>query len=139
MDMRVFAERLKKARTEKNISAVELSEAICVNVGTIHRWEKAEFKSIKEDRLDSIANYLGVNKDYLIGKTDEKYNLDVLKDLSKKEKLEINSIIYITKDILKEDRVVIDDIPLSKEDIQYINYALEVTIEMIKKKIKNKK
>jgi transcriptional regulator with XRE-family HTH domain len=71
--MDLFAKRLKATRTEQNVSARELAEAVGVNKATIHHYEKAEFKSIKTPVLLAIAKYLDVSPDYLTGETDEKH------------------------------------------------------------------
>ena len=72
MDMMIFAQRLKAVREERNVSAAELAEALGVNKTTIYRYETGAFKALKADLLHGIADYLGVNPDYLIGATDDK-------------------------------------------------------------------
>ncbi|MBR5593886.1 MAG: helix-turn-helix transcriptional regulator [Bacteroidaceae bacterium] len=72
MDMRIFAQRLKACREERNISAIELAEALGMNKATIYRYETAEIGRIKQTTINAIADYLGVSPDYLIGATDDK-------------------------------------------------------------------
>ena len=72
MDVRIFAERLKEAREARNITAAELAEALGINKATIYRYEAAEISKIKLHTIKAIADYLGVNPDYLIGATDDK-------------------------------------------------------------------
>ncbi len=81
MNMQVFAERLKETRKEKMISSKELGEAVGIHKATIHRYEKADFKGIKESLLNAIADYLNVNPDYLIGATDNKHTVKEAEDL----------------------------------------------------------
>ena len=81
MNMKIFAERLKETRKEKMISSKELGEAVGIHKATIHRYEKADFKGIKEPLLNAIADYLKVNPDYLIGATDNKRTVKEAEDL----------------------------------------------------------
>ena len=97
MDMFIFAKRLKECRISRNVSAIDLGKVAGVRSATIYRYENAEFKSIKQDRLDAIADYLGVDSDYLKGKSDEKFNPKMLDKLSQKQEFEISNILYITK------------------------------------------
>lgn len=134
MDMIVFGERLKDVRLQRNVSVDELAEAIKVNRSTINRYESGLIKSIKEDKLEAIANYLSVDKDYLCGKTDDQYSTTSLKLLSKKENIEINNVIYFTKEIIKQKNVTLDGKPINEVNIDYIIDTLELALEMLKRK-----
>ena len=82
MDMHVFAKRLRATRENLGISAKELAEALGINATTIYRYETAEFKGVKASLLTSIAEYLNVNPDYLIGATDQKHTTKEAEDLA---------------------------------------------------------
>lgn len=67
-----FKVRLKKARTEKNISQSELAKKIGVHVTNISRYERGENKPTSEV-LNKLANALGITSDYLMdGSLDDK-------------------------------------------------------------------
>lgn len=67
--MKVFCERLKELRLEKNLSTMTLGKILQVNQSTITRWENgAIIPSI--ENLYNIAVYFGVSSDYLIGLED---------------------------------------------------------------------
>lgn len=136
MDMLLFAERLKECRKSKNVSAVELGSIAGVRSATIHRYENAEFKSIKHSVLEAIAEHLGVDSDYLEGKTNEKYTLKMLDKLKEKQTFELTSILYITKDLLSQDNVVLDGKPIPKELLEPICESMEITIELARRKNK---
>ena len=91
MDMHVFAKRLRGVREDANVSAKELAEAVGINATTIYRYETAEFKGVKASLLSAIAEYLGVNPDYLIGATDQKHTVkeaeELLADITDGEKM----------------------------------------------------
>lgn len=81
MDVQVFAKRLKAAREERNISAIELAEALGINKATIYRYETAEINKVKQVTINAIAEYLNVNPDYLIGATDQKHTVKEAEEL----------------------------------------------------------
>ena len=95
MDMNIFAQRLKATREARGITAVDLAEALGINKATIYRYELGEFQSIKQTRLQAIADYLNVNPDYLIGATDNKYTTKEAEDL-------LSGITDIQKKILEK-------------------------------------
>lgn len=136
MDMFIFAKRLKECRKSKNISAIELGKVAGVRSATIHRYENAEFKSIKQDRLEAMANYLGVNIDYLVGNSDDKFNPKLLENLKKKHSFEVTNILYITKNLLDQENVVLDGKPIPKELLEPICENLEITLELVRRKNK---
>jgi len=136
MDMFIFAKRLKECRINKNVSAVDLGRAIGLDASTIHRYEKAKYKSIKQSRLEDIASYLGVDSDYLIGNTNEKYNYKLLEKLKEKQNLEITTILYITKELIEQNNVVLDGKPIRKELLEPICENMEITIELARRKNK---
>ena len=137
MDMQLFGKRLRDVRISRNVSARELAEATKTYPTTIYRYENAEFKSIKESRLEAIANYLSVNKDYLVGNTDDPYSVTSLEFLSKKkEKIEIHSIISLTKQLIKQDNITLDGKPINEVNLDNLIETMEVALEMLKRKNK---
>lgn len=64
--MKVFAERLKELREDKNLSILALSKELNVSVSSIFRWENAQV-DIKASQLKLLANYFKVSTDYLLG------------------------------------------------------------------------
>ena len=64
--MKVFSERLKELRLEKELSAIELGKILNVSDSTIIRWENEKI-SPTIDNLYNIAIYFGVSTDYLLG------------------------------------------------------------------------
>ena len=95
MDMNIFAQRLKATREARGITATDLADALGINKATIYRYELAEFQSIKQTRLQAIADYLNVNPDYLIGATDNKHTVKEAEEL-------LSNITDIQKKILEK-------------------------------------
>ena len=132
----MFAKRLKECRISRNVSAIDLGKVAGVRSATIYRYENAEFKSIKQDRLDAMADYLGVDSDYLIGKTNEKFSPKILEKFTQKQEFEITNILYITKELINQKNVVLDGKPISKELLEPICENIEITIELARRKNK---
>lgn len=135
MYMNIFGQRLKETRTSLNISAQELADTIKVNKATIHRYEKGEFKSIKQNKLEEISKYLGVNSSWLIGESSTKYNLNTL---TQKETLEISDILTITTELIQQKNVTFNNIPATEETKKIICDSIEIGIELAKRKVTTK-
>lgn len=134
MDMLTFGKRLKEVRESKSIKAEELGEAIGVNKTTIHRYEKGDFKSIKQDRLEAISNFLSVSSDYLIGKSDDKVSFETIVSLHKKKNIDVNDILKLTTELLQREGVTLNGKPVDKDTVWNITYAIEISLETAKRK-----
>lgn len=66
---KVFAEKLRELRTEKNLSTVALGKELNVSNSTICRWEKCEIIPTIT-HLYNIAMFFCVSTDYLLGLED---------------------------------------------------------------------
>lgn len=138
MDMQLFATRLKQVRESQNISAEELAEAVGFNKATIFRYEKAEFKSVKQPVLEAIAKYLNVNPDYLTGKSDDRYVVDNIKAFSEKEKKEIDDVVNMTTELLRQEGLTFNGEPVDRENIEAIIDAMQIGLEMAKRRNRQK-
>ncbi len=67
--MKIFCERLKELRVEKNLTTTSLAEKLGVSNSTISRWENGVIVP-NIDHLYNIANIFDVPSDYLIGRID---------------------------------------------------------------------
>ena len=67
--MKIFAERLKELRKEKNVSLKVLAREIGVSDIAISRWEN-ELRVPNIENLVLLAKYFGVSTDYLVGLED---------------------------------------------------------------------
>ena len=116
MDMRIFAERLRAVREDRNISAAELAEALDINTTTIYRYETAAFKGIKATTLKAIATYLNVNPDYLIGASNNKRTIEeaeeLLSEITDDEKMLLELLRRVPAD---SQRLVLDMIRIALE------------------------
>lgn len=67
--MTIFSERLKSLRLSRDIKQKEISDAVGVTLRAYQYYETAT-KEPTMSKLTSIAEYLGVSIDYLVGRTD---------------------------------------------------------------------
>ncbi|NME95380.1 helix-turn-helix transcriptional regulator [Clostridium cochlearium] len=87
----MFGDRLKELREEKELTQEELGKFLNVSRQTISGYEAGSIEpSIKN--LIKLADIFNVSLDYLLGRTKERYNLN-LKD--KKDKDLIIDIIKV--------------------------------------------
>ena len=63
--------RLKKLRTEQNISQLKLALDLNMNQNTISRYENME-READYETLIKIADYFSVSLDYLLGRSEIK-------------------------------------------------------------------
>lgn len=68
--MRIFAERLKYLRTEKELSQRQLALAVNINYKAIQRWEN-ETGIPNAEAVAILAKFFDVSADYLLGLKDE--------------------------------------------------------------------
>lgn len=63
--------RIKHARTIRNITLEDIAKKVGVAKSTIQRYENGKIENIKLPVIESIANALTVNPAWLIGKSDD--------------------------------------------------------------------
>ena len=108
-DKQLIAKRIRECREERNFTQEQLGEHLGLNKSTIQRYESAKIDKIKLPILQSIANILKVNPDYLSGVTDEPVTVKEqltdeefalfgeVHDLTKEEQQRVLSFIKFTK------------------------------------------
>lgn len=70
---KVFGDRMKAIREEKNLTLEEVANKIGLSKGTISRYENGEIKNIPLNRVQDIADLFGVIPEWLTGWADERY------------------------------------------------------------------
>ncbi len=77
---------IKQKRIEKNLTLEQLGKRVGVSKMTVLRWESGEIKNIKSDKIEKLANALGVPVIALFEGFDENGNSkDNVKEVSPKE------------------------------------------------------
>ncbi len=93
----MLSENIKRLRTARGISQVELAEALYVSKQSVSNWENDNIMP-SVDMLIKIARFFSVSTDYLLG-LDDKEIIDV-SGLTAKQ---ISHIKLIIDDIKKPD------------------------------------
>lgn len=131
-----FKDRLKDLRTVHKLTQSELSRRLNINRTSISKYENGV--QIPEiDVLKSLAAFFNVSVDYLLGNSNS--NVTTPTSLSKKEKADIaKDLDEIKQQLLDSDELMFDGMPMDEESITKILSALEVGMEMVRKKNKEK-
>ena len=67
--MKVFGERLKDLRHEKNLTQQQLANELSVSGNTVHAWETNK-QEPSMAMLLKLSSIFGVSLDFLFGKSD---------------------------------------------------------------------
>lgn len=121
-------ERIKELANAKGISLPVLESELGFGNGTIVKWDKS---TPNAEKLNAVAKYFGVSMDYLLNGNSET-------TLTNKDEKDIKEILANTEQLLKQDGLMFDGDPASPEAIDSILSAMQVGMEMAKKKNKEK-
>ncbi len=125
-------ELVKKICKERKIPISRLEKDCGFSNGYIRKLREGKFPS---DRLLIISKYLDLPIDYLMtGKEETKKE----PQLNSKDQKDINEILANTEQLLKQDGLMFDGDPASPEAIESILSAMQIGMEMAKKKNKEK-
>lgn len=58
---------LKKLRLANGLTLEEVGNAVGVGKSTVRKWETGTISNVKADKIEKLANILGVDVDYIIG------------------------------------------------------------------------
>ena len=120
-------------RTGKKAS--DVAKATGIPSSTFSDWKKGK-SSPKAEKLQKIADYFGVSVDYLMTGKD----VDSPKpQLNAKDERDIEKIIEHTREqLLSQEGLMFDGDPASPEAVDSILAAMQIGMEMAKKKNKEK-
>lgn len=121
-----LVDRIRALANQRDMSLPQLEVELGLGNGTISRWRSS---SPNTDKLQRIADYFNVSIDYLLGR-------DIT--LNKRDQQNINEILANTEQLLKQDGLMFDGNPASPEAIESILSAMQIGMEMAKKKNKEK-
>lgn len=124
----------------KNINQVELCQRTGIPKSSMSMYLSGE-RSPRQNRLSQIAEKFNISEAWLMGYDVPMERTDSLSDetLSQKDKRDILDIISSTKaELLSQEGLMFDGDPASPEAIESILNAMEIGMEMAKKKNKEK-
>lgn len=121
-----------KLRDAIGVKDADVAKATGVTKSTFSDWKSGR-SNPKDEKLKKIAEYFGVTTDYL--RTGNEEDQTILKP---KDKKDIKEILANTEQLLKQDGLMFDGQPASQEAIDSILSAMQIGMEMAKKKNKEK-
>ena len=132
--------RLQELMDIKNINQVDLCQRTGIPKSSMSMYLSGE-RSPRQNRLSQIAEKFNISEAWLMGYDVPMERTDSLSDesLSHKDKRDILDIISSTKaELLSQEGLMFDGDPASPEAIESILSAMEIGMEMAKKKNKEK-
>lgn len=132
--------RLQELMHIKNINQVDLCQRTGIPKSSMSMYLSGE-RSPRQNRLSQIAEKFNISEAWLMGYDVPMERTDSLSDetLSQKDKRDILDIISSTKaELLSQEGLMFDGDPASAEAIESILSAMEIGMEMAKKKNKEK-
>lgn len=126
----IFEQLLQKY----GVSAYKVSKSTGVTQSTLSDWKRGR-STPKSENMKKLADYFGVSIDYLMtGKEPEEKE----SQLKPRDEKDIKEILANTEQLLKQDGLMFDGQPASQEAIDSILSAIQIGMEMAKKKNKEK-
>lgn len=132
--------RLQELMDIKNINQVDLCQRTGIPKSSMSMYLSGE-RSPRQNRLSQIAEKFDISEAWLMGYDVPMERTDSLTDesLSHKDKRDILDILSSTKaELLSQEGLMFDGDPASPEAIESILNAMEIGMEMAKKKNKEK-
>lgn len=126
---KIFSKNLKKYMDLNSKSQTDLINDLGLNKSAVSTWCNGT-RLPRMDKVDLLAKYFNIKRSDLI---EEKET-----GLNPKDGKEIKSILSATEQLLKQDGLMFDGDPASPEAIDSILSAMQIGMEMAKKKNKEK-
>lgn len=124
-----------KLRDEHGVKDADVVRETGITKSTFSDWKNGRSKP-KNDKLQKIADYFGVTLDYLTTGKEETIKETIL---THKDERDIEKILSKTREqLLSQEGLMFDGDPATPEAIDSILAAMQVGMEMAKKKNKEK-
>lgn len=127
-------EIFEKLLKEHGVTAYRVAKETGVTTATLTSWKQGKYTP-KPEKMQKIADYFGVSLAYLMTGKEEAQKEPKLKP---KDQKDIKEILANTEQLLKQDGLMFDGDPASPEAIESILSAMQIGMEMAKKKNKEK-
>lgn len=130
-------EIFEKLLKERGITAYRVSKETGVTTATLTSWKQGKYTP-KTEKMQKIADYFGVSLSYLMTGKEDDEQIPQEPQLKPKDKKDIEEILASTEELLKQDGLMFDGDPASPEAVESILSAMQIGMEMAKKKNKEK-
>ena len=134
-------ERLKQLREQLGMSQVDFATKINVSKQTLYKYENTIITNIPSDKIESAARICNVSPAYIMGWGNNLNPItsDTFSELTARDEKDIAKILEQTKEqLLSQEGLMFDGDPASPEAINSILDAMQIGMEMAKKKNKEK-
>ena len=127
-------EIFEKLLKEYGVTAYRVAKETGVTTATLTSWKQGKYTR-KPEKMQKIADFFGVSLTYLMtGKEEEKEPA-----LKPKDQRDIQKILDHTREqLLNQEGLMFEGDPASPEAIESILSAMQIGMEMAKKKNKEK-
>lgn len=130
----IFSELLQKY----GVTPYKVSKETGVSQSTLSDWKRG-ISTPKPDKLQKIADYFGVSLTYLLTGNMEDSEKEKAPELTARDERDIEKILNnIREQLLSQEGLMFDGDPASPEAIESILSAMQIGMEMAKKKNKEK-
>ncbi len=123
-------EKFEKLLKEKGVTPYRVHKETGISTATLSDWKNGKSQP-KRDKIEKICEYFGVPSSYFYG--DESTT-----ELTTRDTKEITEMLNNMEVMLKQDGLMFDGDPASPEAIESILSAMQIGMEMAKKKNKEK-
>lgn len=127
-------QRYCEVRDKLNYKDSDVSKGANITKSTFSDWKAGRYTP-KQDKMQRIAEFLGVTTEYLMTGNELTKQSPAL---TKKDQKEISAILSNTEQLLRQDGLMFDGNPASQEEIDSIISAMKVGMELAKQKNKEK-
>ncbi len=129
-------EIFEKLCIQHNVTPYRVCKETGITTATISNWKAGRYVP-KADKLQKIADYFGVSLSYLMSGKEESEKKEPA--LTTKDQRDIEKILEQTKEqLLNQEGLMFDGDPASPEAIDSILSAMQIGMELAKKKNKEK-
>lgn len=137
-----FQNIFRRLRTSAGLTQVEMAENLKISRSTIGMYETGA-REPDFETLEKIADYFNVDTDYLLGRTERTTllpeTIGQYSKMNKKDERDIAKILDQTREqLLSQEGLMFDGDPASPEAVESILSAMQIGMELAKKKNKEK-
>ena len=132
---KTFTDNLNRLLRVRGITQAELATYMEVSNTTVNNWVKG-YKVPRMDKVDKLCSFFKIKRSELLEQSPAS---DDLPDLTPKDEREITRMMDDMKEkLMQEEGLMFDGQPASPESIQSILDAMQIGMEMAKKRNKAK-
>ena len=126
-------EIFRKLCQDNAVTPYRVCKETGLTTATISNWKAGRYVP-KTDKMQKIADYFGVSIEYLMTGTDNSSEKE--SSLTARDQKDIKAIIAHTEELLKQPGLMFDGQPASQESIDSLLSAMQIGMEMAKKRNK---